>query len=160
MYVHRLSCIVSNDEFEHSPRPRPNASKHCGGACGCFAHPGGTVGEGGGGTYVLEAAADAGLDVGAPEGGHLAQLPRDLDGVVQQEAQLPLVARVPRRRHLVEQVWRGGERGGLDTEVHRLCASQPGVRQSRFLGLLVKIWIFSLFGKNQKQKQKYRHRFC
>lgn len=56
------------------------------------------------GTYVLEAAADAGLDVGASEGGHLAQLLGDLDGFVKQEAQLPLVARVPRRRYLAEQV--------------------------------------------------------
>ena len=90
----------------------------CGGACGC---PGGPAGDGERDrTYVLEAAPDAGLDVGAPEGGHLAQLSWDLDGVVQQQAQLPLVARVPSRRHLVEQVWRGrerergGERGLLD----------------------------------------------
>lgn len=54
-------------------------------------------------TYVLEAAAHAGLDVGAPEGGHLAQLPRDLDGFVEQQAELPLVARVARRRHLAEE---------------------------------------------------------
>lgn len=44
---------------------------------------------------MLEAAADAGLDVGASKGGHLAQLPWDLDGFVEQEAQLSLVARVP-----------------------------------------------------------------
>ena len=31
-------------------------------------------------TYVLEAAAHTGFDVGASEGGHLPQLPRDLDG--------------------------------------------------------------------------------
>lgn len=56
------------------------------------------------GTYVLEAATDAGLDVGASKGGHLAQLLGDLDGFVKQEAQLPLVTRVPCRRYLAEQV--------------------------------------------------------
>lgn len=43
-------------------------------------------------TYELEAAADGGLDVGAAEGGDLAQLPGDLDGVVEEEAQATLVA--------------------------------------------------------------------
>lgn len=56
---------------------------------------------------MLEAAADAGLDVGASKGGHLAQLPRDLDGFMEQEAQLSLVARVPGRCHLAEKVWTG-----------------------------------------------------
>lgn len=54
-------------------------------------------------TYVLEAAAHAGLDVGATEGGHLAQLPGDLDGFVEQQAELPLVAGVARRSHLAEE---------------------------------------------------------
>lgn len=55
-------------------------------------------------TYVLEAAADAGFDVGASEGGHLPQLPRDLDGLVKQQTELPLVTRVTCRRHLAEEV--------------------------------------------------------
>lgn len=46
--------------------------------------------------YVLEAAAHAGLDVGASEGSHLSELLGDLDGLVKQEAQLPLVTRVSR----------------------------------------------------------------
>lgn len=53
---------------------------------------------------MLEAAAHAGFDVGASEGGHLPQLPRDLDGFVEQQAELPLVARVARRRNLAEEV--------------------------------------------------------
>lgn len=53
---------------------------------------------------MLEAAADAGFDVGASEGGHLPQLPRDLDGFVKQQAKLPLVTRVACRRHLAEEV--------------------------------------------------------
>lgn len=56
---------------------------------------------------MLEAAADAGLDVGPSKGGHLAQLPWDLDGFVEQEAQLSLVARVPGRCYLAEKVWTG-----------------------------------------------------
>lgn len=55
-------------------------------------------------TYVLEAAADTGLDVGASEGGHLPQLPRDLDGFVKQQTELPLVTRVACRCHLAEEV--------------------------------------------------------
>lgn len=47
-------------------------------------------------TYVLEAAADAGFDVGASESGHLPQLSRDLDGLVEQKTELPLVTRVTR----------------------------------------------------------------
>lgn len=53
---------------------------------------------------MLEAAAHAGFYVGASEGGHLPQLPRDLDGFVEQQTELPLVARVARRRHLAEEV--------------------------------------------------------
>lgn len=56
---------------------------------------------------MLKAAANAGLDVGASKGSHLAQLPRDLDGLMEQEAQLSLVARVTCRRYLAEQVWAG-----------------------------------------------------
>lgn len=55
-------------------------------------------------TYVLEAAADTGFDVGASEGGHLPQLPRDLDGFVKQQTELPLVTRVTCRCHLAEEV--------------------------------------------------------
>ena len=54
-------------------------------------------------TYKLEAAADAGLDVAAPEGGHLPQLPRDLDGVVEEEPQAPLVTEARGAGHLAEQ---------------------------------------------------------
>ena len=46
-------------------------------------------------TYVLEAAAHTGFDVGAAERGHLPQLSGDLDGIVEQQAKLPLVTRVP-----------------------------------------------------------------
>lgn len=56
---------------------------------------------------MLKAAANAGLDVGASKGGHLAQLPRDLDGFMKQETQLSLVARVTCRRDLAEQIWAG-----------------------------------------------------
>lgn len=45
-------------------------------------------------TYVLEAAADTGFNVGATEGGHLPQLLRDLDGFMKQQTELPLVTRV------------------------------------------------------------------
>lgn len=45
-------------------------------------------------TYMLEAAADTGFDVGAPEGSHLSQLLRDLDGFVKEQTKLPLVTRV------------------------------------------------------------------
>lgn len=58
-------------------------------------------------TYMLEAAADAGFDVGASEGGHLPQLPRDLDGFVKQQTELPLVTRVTCRCYLAEEVWAG-----------------------------------------------------
>ena len=54
---------------------------------------------------MLKAAANAGLDVGASKGGNLAQLPRDLDGFMKQQAQLSLVARVACRCYLAEQVW-------------------------------------------------------
>ena len=57
-------------------------------------------------TYKLEAASDAWLDIAAPEGGHFPQLPRDLDGVVQQEPQPALVAEAGGACHLLEQVWR------------------------------------------------------
>lgn len=56
--------------------------------------------------YKLEAASDARLDVAAPEGGHLPQLPRDLDGVVQQQPQPALVTEASGTCHLFEQVCR------------------------------------------------------
>lgn len=42
-------------------------------------------------TYKLKAAADGGLNVGAAEGGDLAKLSGDLNGVVQKEPQSTLV---------------------------------------------------------------------
>lgn len=57
-------------------------------------------------TYKLEAAADGGLDVGAAERCDLAELPGDLDGVVQEEAQATLVAETRRAGDLSEQDWR------------------------------------------------------
>lgn len=42
-------------------------------------------------TYKLKAAADGGLNVGAAEGGNLAKLSGDLNGVVQKEPQSTLV---------------------------------------------------------------------
>lgn len=69
-------------------------------------------------TYKLEAAADGGLDVGATEGGDLAELPGDLDGVVEEEAQAALVAETCRAGNLSEQDWRmereGRDRTGQD----------------------------------------------
>lgn len=61
-------------------------------------------------TYKLEAAADGGLDVGATEGGDLAELTGDLDRVVQEEAQATLVAEACCTGNLSEQDW-GGEQG-------------------------------------------------
>lgn len=57
-------------------------------------------------TYKLEAASDARLNIAAPKGGHFPQLPRDLDGVVQQEPQPALVTEAGGACHLLEQVWR------------------------------------------------------
>lgn len=54
-------------------------------------------------TYELEAAADGGLDVGAAEGGDLAELTGDLDGVVEEKAQAALVAEACRAGNLSEQ---------------------------------------------------------
>jgi hypothetical protein len=56
-------------------------------------------------TYKLEAAADAGLDVGAPEGGHLSQLTGDLDGVMEEKTQPPLVTEPCCTGYLAEQDW-------------------------------------------------------
>lgn len=75
-------------------------------------------------TYKLEAAPDAGLDVAAPEGGHLPQLPGDLDGVVQQQPQPALVTEASGTCHLFEQVWRKEK----DTRGQALlpgCGKQP-----------------------------------
>lgn len=65
-------------------------------------------------THKLEAAADGRLDVGAAEGGDLAELPGDLDGVVQEEAQAPLVTEPGGAGDLSEQDWR--REGGTDGE--------------------------------------------
>ncbi len=56
-------------------------------------------------SYKLEAAADGRLDVGAAEGGDLAELPGDLDGVVEEEAQTTLVTEARRAGNLSEQDW-------------------------------------------------------
>ena len=66
-------------------------------------------------TYKLEAAADRRLDVGAAEGGDLAELPGDLDGVVQEEAEATLVAETCRAGNLSEQDWSTpGGRGDIE----------------------------------------------
>lgn len=57
-------------------------------------------------SYKLEAAADGRLDVGAAKGRNLAELPGDLDGVVEEEAQTTLVAETCRAGNLSEQDWR------------------------------------------------------
>lgn len=57
-------------------------------------------------TYKLKAAADGRLDVGPAEGGDLAELPGDLDGVVEEEAQTTLVTETCRAGDLSEQDWR------------------------------------------------------
>lgn len=54
-----------------------------------------------------EAAAHAGLHVAAAERGHFAQLPRDLDGFVEQQAEVALVRQAAGTRHLTEQVCEG-----------------------------------------------------
>lgn len=65
-------------------------------------------------TYELEAAADGGLDVGAAEGGDLAELTGDLDGVVEEKAQAALVAEACCAGNLSEQDWgAGGQAGGV-----------------------------------------------
>ncbi|TNN46370.1 hypothetical protein EYF80_043430 [Liparis tanakae] len=73
--------------------------------------------------YKLEAAADGGLDVGAAEGGDLAELPGDLDGVVEEEAQAALVAEARRTGNLPEQDWRKGG-GGTNTHIRQTLSSQ------------------------------------
>ena len=55
---------------------------------------------------LLEAALDGGLDVVAAEGGDLAQDPRDLDAVVQQQPQLALRGPALRVRYQSEHVWK------------------------------------------------------
>lgn len=55
-------------------------------------------------THKAEAAADAGLHVAAPEGCHLPQLPRDLDGLVEQDTEVPLVTQSPGVGHLAEEI--------------------------------------------------------
>lgn len=63
-------------------------------------------------TYKLEATSDGGLDVGAAEGGDLAKLPGDLDGVMEEEAQAALVTETRRVGHLSEQNCRTDGKGG------------------------------------------------
>lgn len=54
--------------------------------------------------HHTEAAAHAGLNVAAAERRHFAQLPWDLDGLVEQQAEVALVRQAPGTRHLPEQV--------------------------------------------------------
>lgn len=69
-------------------------------------------------TYMLEAAADTWFDIGASKSGHLPQLPRDLDGFMEQQTKLPLVTRVTCWRYLAEEVWVGEDGVEVD-EVER-----------------------------------------
>lgn len=55
-------------------------------------------------SHQSEAAADAGLHVAAAEGRHLSQLAGDLDGLVQQQAEVSLVSQPSGARHLTEQI--------------------------------------------------------
>lgn len=55
-------------------------------------------------THKAEAAPDAGLHIAAPERRHLPQLARDLDGLVEQDAKVPLVTQSPGVRHLAEEI--------------------------------------------------------
>lgn len=57
-------------------------------------------------TYKLEAAADWRFDVRAAEGGDLAELPGDLDGVVEKKTKATLVAETGGAGNLPEQNWR------------------------------------------------------
>lgn len=59
-------------------------------------------------TYKLEATADRRFDVGAAEGGNLTKLPRDLDRIVEEEAQSTLVTEACCTGNLPEQDWRHG----------------------------------------------------
>lgn len=54
-------------------------------------------------TYKLKAAAHTGLDIAPSERRHLTQLPGDLNGVVQKEAETPLVTEACGTGHLSEQ---------------------------------------------------------
>lgn len=65
-------------------------------------------------THEAEAAADAGLHVAAPERCHLPQLARDLDGLVEQDAEVPLVTQSPGVGHLAEEIC-GQDRHAADT---------------------------------------------
>lgn len=74
-------------------------------------------------TYELEAAADGGLDVGAAEGGDLAELTGNLDGVVEEKAQAALVTEACRAGNLSEQDW------GAESEAdqrHTISKTQKG----------------------------------
>ncbi len=53
-------------------------------------------------TYKLKAAAHTGLDIAPSERRHLTQLPGDLNGVVQKEAEAPLVTEACGTGHLSE----------------------------------------------------------
>lgn len=55
-------------------------------------------------THKAEAAADAGLHIAAPKRRHLPQLARDLDGLVEQDPEVPLVTQAPGVGHLAEEI--------------------------------------------------------
>lgn len=86
-------------------------------------------------TYELEAAADGGLDVGAAEGGDLAELTGDLDGVVEEKAQAALVAEACRAGNLSEQDWGGqaGGRGRMESEAERRCTISKKQKGGRIM---------------------------
>lgn len=79
-------------------------------------------------SHHTEAAAHAGLNVAAAERGHFAQLPRDLDGLVEQQAEVTLVRQAPGARHLPEQV----------------CKHQATNRQHRYFPCTAAIYTASL----------------
>lgn len=66
--------------------------------------------------YLLEAAANTGFNITAPKCCHFPQLPGDLDGVVKQQAKLPLVTHFCRPRHFPEEVYEGDRQ-----EVNFIC---------------------------------------
>lgn len=71
-------------------------------------------------SYMLEAAADTRFNVRTPKRCHLAQLPGDLDGFVEQQTELPLVARVTGWRHLAEEIFGGVQRGENKTRGNKI----------------------------------------
>lgn len=61
--------------------------------------------------YLLEAASNTGLNVTAPKGCYFPQLPRDLDGIMKQQAKLPLVTHLCWPCHLLKETYKEGEQG-------------------------------------------------